>query len=325
MTFGKFWSFSGLIGILALALWLIPTTSGAQLLGANYPGDYGLESASQPPPGFWASALYVRYDGDKLLDAEGHSLALDPDELGQLDVNAYVLGGWYVTRATLFGANYGFMVFANWSDNTLESPILGMTNKTDIGFGDLYVQPINLGWHKENADYIFGLGVTAPTGRYSPDADDNLGMGMWTFEISGGITQRFGGDKSWNFAATAYLETNTEKEGTDQKVGNILTIEGGLGKNFAGGGLNLGLAYFAQWKLSEDQLGQDLEEALEGYDLGKNRGYGIGPEAVFAIAPNNKLIGTVSLRYLWEFGVRSNVQGSSFVVTGAFPIPSMSL
>ena len=312
-------------GLLALGFGLVPDNAEAQFLGANFPGDYGLNSATQPPPGFWLSALYVRYDGNDLVDRNGDSLAIDPANRGELDVNAYVLGGWYVTRAQLFGGNYGFMVFANFSDNVLEAPILGLTNKTGTGFGDLYVQPINLGWFKDRADYIFGLAFTAPTGRYSPDADDNLGQGMWSYEINAGATLYLDEAKSWNFAATAYFQTSSEKKDTDQKVGNILTIEGGLGKSFAGGGLNIGLAYYAQWKVSQDQLGQAIEEELGGIAPAKNRGYGLGPEAVFAIAPGNKLIGTISLRYLWETGVRSSVEGSIFVLSGAFPIPSMSL
>jgi len=314
-----------LLGIFTLVFLVIPNTSQAQLLGANFPGDYGLSSATQPPPGFWLSGVYVRYDGDKIVDKNGDSIAIDAAELGELDVNAYVLGGWFVTDATIFGGNYGFMIFPNWSDNTLESPILGLTNKSGTAFGDLYVQPFNLGWHKDQADYLFGLGVYAPTGRYTYGANDNTGLGMWTFEVSAGTTQYFDEAKTWNLAGTAFFETHTEKKGTDQKVGNILTIEGGLGKSFMNGGLNLGLAYVAQWKLSDDQLGKDLEDVLDGYDPGKNRGYGLGPEAVLAIARNDKLIGTVSLRYLWETGVRSSVQGSTFVLTGAFPIPSMSL
>ncbi len=313
------------LGILPLVFLIFPGTSQAQLLGANFPGDYGLSSATQPPPGFWLSGVYVRYDGDKIVDKNGDSIAVDPDELGELDVNGYVLGGWYVTNAKLFGGNYGFMIFPNWSDNTLESPILGLTNKSGTSFGDLYVQPFNLGWHKDQADYLFGIGVYAPTGRYTYGANDNTGLGMWTLEFSAGTTQYFDEAKSWNFAATAFFETHSEKNDTDQKVGNILTIEGGLGKSFMNGGLNVGVAYVAQWKLSQDQLGVDTEAELGGYNPGKNRGYGLGPEVVFAIARNDKLIGTISLRYLWETGVRSSVQGSTFVLTGAFPIPSMSL
>ena len=190
------------------------------------------------------------------------------------------------------------------------------------------MQPINLGWHNERADYMAGLGLYMPTGRYSPDGDDNLGSGMWSFELFAGATLYFDEAKSWSFAATGFYETHTEKQDIDQKVGDLLTFEGGLGKAFMGGGLNLGVAYFAQWKLSQDQLGQDIDQQLATAGLpqpGKHRGYGLGPEAVIAFANDTKLIGTLSLRYLWDLGVRTSVEGSTFVATATFPIPSLLL
>jgi hypothetical protein len=311
-------------GILAIILMANPAS--AQLLGANTLGDYGLQSGSQPPPGFWLAGVYFRYDGEKLIDRDGNEFL--PEYPGELDVNGISLAGWYVTNKKIFGGLYGFQIAPAFADNSLESPILGLTNKTSMGFGDLYVQPINLGWHNPRSDVIAGLGVTMPTGRYSPDADDNLGSGMWTFELFAGTTLYFDEAQSWHFAAAGFFETHTEKKDTDQKVGNILTVEGGLGKALLGGGLNLGVSYYAQWKLSQDRLGQDIDDALAVAGLptpAKHRGYGIGPEVIVAFANETKLIGTLSLRYFWETGVRTNVQGRTFMATATFPLPSMPL
>lgn len=305
---------------------LVAPTCQAQLLGANTLGDYGLQSASQPPPGFWLAGAYYGYDGDKLVDGDGNEFL--PEYPGDLDVNGLALVGWYVTGARVFGGLYSVQIVPAFTNNAFESPVLGMSSKTSMGFGDLYVQPINLGWHNERSDFTAGLGLTMPTGRFDPEADDNLGSGMWSYEIFGGTTLFFDDAKSWNLAATAYFETHSEKKDTDQKVGNLLTIEGGLGKSFMDGGLNVGAAYFAQWKLSADELGQAIDDELAALGLpqpGKHRGYGIGPEVVVAFASDTALIGTLSLRYLWDTGVRTNVQGSTFVATATFPIPSMSL
>ena len=59
--------------------------------------------------------------------------------------------------------------------------------------------------------------------------------------------------------------------------------------------------------------------------IGKNKGYGIGPEITLPIASKSKLYGFVNARYLWESGVRSNVEGEMFLLTLTFPIPSVSL
>ena len=100
-----------------------------------------------------------------------------------------------------------------------------------------------------------GLGVFAPTGRYTDGASDNTGLGMWSYELYGGTTVYLNEDRTWSFAALAFYETHSSKDDSDVKVGDILTIEGGLGKSWANGAAAFGVSYFAQWKVSEDELG----------------------------------------------------------------------
>ena len=174
------------------------------------------------------------------------------------------------------------------------------------------------------ADFIAGFGVFAPPARYDPDASDNLGMGMWSFEIMGGTTVYLDKAKSWNFAAAAFYETHTTKKDTDIKVGDIFTLEGGLGKSFMEGAMNVGVAYFAQWKVTADDPGGELQPVFEEL-FGKHRGFGVGPEVTFPIATKKKLIGFINARYVWEFGIRSQLEGSHFILAAAFPIPSIPL
>ena len=312
---------------LAAMLLLIPSQSSAQFNGFNTRGDYGLQSASQPPPGWYLIApMYVRYHTGEFKDSNGDAFL--PDEGDSLDVNAYVLGLIWVGEFTIFGGNYSFQIYPAWTNNNLEIPLFGVDQNTSTGFADLYLQPINLGWHTNRADYTAGLGVFAPTGRYEFLADDNIGLGMWGFEIFGGGTFYFDQAKSWHFAATAFYETHTEKKDTEIRVGDVLTIEGGLGWSFLGGAGMLGAAYYAQWKVTEDDFGKagDLIGALP-FDLpiGKNRVYGVGPELQIPIATKNKLIALLNARYLREFGARTSLEGDTFVFTATFPIPSVPL
>ena len=268
------------------ALLLYASQAHAQFLGHNAPGDYGLQSGTQAPPGIYLVApLYLRYDSDTVRNGLGNRSPLQAD----VGVNAYVFGVSWVSNVKVIGANYSFGVFPGFTDNKLEAPVIGVTQGVDTGFTDLYVQPINLGWHTERADFIAGLGVYAPTGRYELGANDNLGLGMWSFEVFGGTTVYFDEAKSWHVATTAYYETHTEKEGSDIKVGDILTFEGGLGKSFMQGALS------------------------------------VGPEVSIPIASKRKLYGFLNFRYLWETGVRNNLEGNLFVLTASFPIPSVSL
>lgn len=241
-----------------------------------------------------------------------------------MTANAYVLGLIWVSDYKILGGNYSFQVYPGFTDNTLEAPILGLDDSVSTGFTDLYFQPINLGWHTDRADFITGLGIYAPTGEYELGGSDNRGLGMWGFELFAGSTVYFDDTKSWHFATTAFYETHSDKKDTDIRVGDILTLEGGLGKSFMGGLITTGAAYYAQWKLTEDDLGIDSAR-FGGRSVGKNSVYGIGPELTVPLATSKKLYGFLNARYFWEFDAESTLEGETLVVTLSFPIPSTPL
>jgi len=311
--------------LLAGMLTITPGRTLAAFLGHNFHGDFGLQSGTQPDPGWYVSTMYLRYNGDRLLNSEGDPIGPDPSQPGSITANSYAAGVWYVSDFKILGGNYGFMAFPAFTDNGLEAPVFGLDQSTGTGFTDLYLQPINLGWHVEQADFIAGLGVYAPTGRYEPGASDNLGLGMWSFEAFAGATVYFDRARTWHFATTAYYETHTKKENTDIRVGDILTLEGGLGKSFMDGTLMLGISYYAQMQVTHDDVGSDIEQLLQGYKLGKQRVFGVGPEVTIPIATSSTLIGLLNARFFWETGARSTLEGTTFTVAFTFPIPSVSL
>jgi len=311
--------------VLCATLVVGPSQLHAQFNGHNTKGDFGLLSGSQAPPGFYlALPIYVRYDADTLRNSAGDRLTLDPDRRGSLDINAYVVGLVWVTEKKILGANYSIQAFPAFTDNAMEVPILGVDQGVSTGFTDLYIQPINLGWHLPRADFIAGLGIYAPTGNYEAGGDENLGLGMWSFELFGGTTVFLDKAKSWHFAATAFYETHTDKKDTNINVGDLVTVEGGLGWSFLQGAANVGVAYYAQWKVTNDDLGIDLD-LPPSLGIGKHRVYGVGPELTFPIATKKKLIGFLNARYLWESGARTTLEGNTFVFTATFPIPSIPL
>jgi hypothetical protein len=46
------------------------------------------------------------------------------------------------------------------------------------GASDLYLMPLQLGWHFTRADAVAGFALFAPTGRHTAGADDNVGKGL---------------------------------------------------------------------------------------------------------------------------------------------------
>jgi hypothetical protein len=299
--------------------------SFAGFSGHNTKGDFGLQSGSQLPPGWYLIApMYYRYEADAIKDRNGNDISIDPEGRGSLEVNAYVLGLIWVSEYKILGGNYSFQVYPGFIDNTLEAPILGLNESVSTGFTDLYIQPINLGWHKERVDFIAGIGVYAPTGEYELGGSSNRGLGMWSLEFFAGTTIFLDKAKSWHIATTAFYETHSDKDDTDINVGDILTLEGGVGKSFMDGALLVGASYYAQWKLTDDELGID-RPLFGNRSINKNRVYGVGPELTVPIATSKKLYGFLTARYLWEFGAESTTEGETFVATFSFPIPSVPL
>lgn len=312
-----------------LCLLLCSGYSFAQFNGFNSKGDFGLQSGTQPDPGCYLVApMYLRYSADEFRDANGNAVL--PDDADSLNVNAWVGGLIWVSGKKLWGGNYSFQVYPAWTNNNLAIPAFGVDDSVSTSFADLYFQPVNLGWRTSRFDFTAGLGIYAPTGRYEFGADDNVGLGMWGFELFGGTTAYLDAEKRWHFAATAFYETHTEKKDTDIKVGDLLTIEGGLGYSFLDGAASVGLAYYAQWKVTGDDLGSltgtiPVPPEFQAIPIGKHRIFGFGPEVSLPLVIGNKLVALLNARYFWETGARTQLQGRTFVFTATFPMPSIAL
>ena len=296
-----------------------PLAAHAQLNGHNSLGDFGLLSGSQSAPGLYLTSFYYRYDSDLLRDQNGDRVTLSPQDPGSIGVNAFAPVLSWVTDVQILGANYGAMAVLPFANIALAAPVLGFDLRTGTALGDLYLQPVTLGWHRDRADFIVGIGLFAPTGRYEDGADDNTGLGMWSFELSGGATVFFDEQKSWHVATTAFYEIHGGTKDSEQRVGDLLSLEGGFGKSFKDGTLNVGAAYYAQWKVTEDDFG------IPGLSFGKHRVFGLGPELTVPVATRDKLIAFVNARYMWESGARAKTEGTSLVITATFPIPSISI
>ncbi len=247
-----------IVVVLIVALFCTAVPAHAQLSGHNSKGDFGLQSGTQAPPGWYLVApMYYRYSADEFRDRNGDRFnAIDDGR--SVEATAWLTGAIWVSEHKVLGGNYSFVVFPGVTNNALGFPPLGVDDRVSTGFADLYFQPINLGWNTPRADFVAGIGIFAPTGEYEPVGSSNRGLGMWSYELFGGTTIYLDEAKSWHFAATAFYETHGKKDGTNVRVGDILTVEGGLGKSFMEGAVNVGIAYYAQWKLTDDDFGVDL-------------------------------------------------------------------
>jgi hypothetical protein len=140
---------------LLLGALVTATPAWAQLNGQNIKGDAGLKSGSQAPPGGYIVLPLYWYSADAVKDRNG-------DEVLRGSLDAFVGGPGFnfVTTKKLAGANYGFLVVLPFANNRLQGTEID--ENPGGGITDMYVQPLNLGWHFKNADVTAGYGIYLP-------------------------------------------------------------------------------------------------------------------------------------------------------------------
>ena len=318
--------------LLVSVLFVVP--AHAQLNGENLLGDMGVKSGTQPEPGLYVSTIYYRYRADSLKDARGRSVDADRSGQASQTINGGVPLVYYVTPKKVLGANFAAMAVVPFANGGLEAPGLGLSESASLGMSDLYVMPAQLGWHFDRADVLAGVAFFAPTGRYTAGASDNLGKGMWSYDVSAGGTLYVDSQRTLSLSTTAYWETHSRKEGdirvdhitlADAKVGDLLTLEGGAGKSFLHGAASVGVSYYAQWKTTPDDFGLSSPVSQLSGVPGHHRVWGFGPDVTIPIATRARLISLVNVRYMWEQGARLKTQGQSLTITTTFPVGGIKI
>ncbi len=222
----------------------------------------------------------------------------------------------WVSDFKILGANYGATALLAFAANTIQGNNADVNNSLTLT--DSYIQPIQLGWHNKRADFVASYQFYLPTGRYTAGASDNSGLGMFMNEFSAGTTLFFNDKKTIHFSALASYEINGKKKDTDIKTGDILSIEGGLGKTFymmnpektaPKGILNAGLIYYLQYKVTNDKIPVPVFGTIE---TDKDRVGGIGAEI------NYYHIGcstSAGFRWIAEVEAVNRFQGNTFFLT----------
>lgn len=90
-----------------------------------------------------------------------------------------------------------------------------------------------------------------------------------------------------------------------------------------------GAAYYAQWKLTADELGSYTLPggSTVSADLPNNKHdvFGIGPDVTLPVASKSTLFALVNIRYLWETGAHSKTMRNTLALTATCPVPSVKL
>ena len=236
-------------------------------------------------------------------DADGNDVLANSFE--GFDLRALFPTIIVVTPKKILGANYGFMVAPPFSTIRPERATLA-AGRTGLGI-QRHVCRAALSRVAYPAGRLrHRVWLLRADGRYEAGGSDNVGLGMWSHEIQFGTTVYLDAAKKISAATTAYFEMHSNKKDQDLKVGNLLTLEGGVAYNVPKIGGAFGVAYYLQNKLTDDSGADVPVLALRALNLyGQNKLFGIGPDVTMAVFQKGGTIGLVNFRYLWESAGRA--------------------
>lgn len=278
------------------ALLLDASVHAQQQLSHKTLGTVGLQAGSQANAGLYVVDQVAFYNATDLRDRTGRSLpvGLEADAIGN------VLGVAATFRIAPLGTYVGGAVGVPLASARVSTQD-PRASLDAFGFGDLYIQPIKLGWRVGPADAVVGYGLYVPTGQYEPGGGDGIGRGNLTQEPSLGGTLFFDAERRWSVSALASYDINGRKRGVDITRGSTLQIQGGAGTTVRRV-VDVGVAGYGLWQLTDDS-GTALPAVLRG---ARDRTYGVGPEIDVRIPPIRT---AVALRYEHDFLSQARPQG----------------
>ena len=193
------------------------------------------------------------------------------------------------------------------------------------GFGDMYVQPLNLGWHLgKRVDFNAGYAFVAPTGRYTPGASNNVGSGYWGNDITSGTTFYITKNKgtsanlatAWEIHGQRTVASVPAGQLSNKTPGQAFTMEWGLGqvlplKKDLSRLLQVGLVGYDQWQVSNN--GGTV--ILAGIPVPASRlpyysVHGIGFQSNFILPAKNL---SLFFKYYDEYRAKARPEGRTIV------------
>jgi hypothetical protein len=295
--------------LLVAAAWLLaPTTARAQQdLGHRVPGALGLYAGAQQPLGLYFGDRLQISSASRLYDHHGN-LIFSPGLHQQTIFDTF--GVAYTFDAPPLGAHVTAAVAAFGGRTTLDR-VNPTVNADHSGVGDLWVQPLELGWRVPHVDIVVAYAFYAPTGasRFGTPKG-GLGTGHWTQEFSLGGALYLDRARSWSASLLATYALNQKHRNVDLTPGDVVNVEGGIGKRLFGI-LDVGVASFAHWQVRDDR-GSDVPAMLRGV---RARRFAVGPE-LDLLVPRLRCL--ITLRYEHDLGLLARPAEQSLILAFTF-------
>jgi hypothetical protein len=331
---------------LSVSIAIMIGVSGLYAQAHFSPGVSSIRDFTVPEPGFYGAVYNYVYTTDRLNDSDGNkidSVLINPGpgsgvELQlDVDVDIYALAPvlTWVSDWKIAGARYAAYILPTFSNSSIRAAIStanGAGSSIDGGqfaAGDLFVQPVWLGWNAKHADVAAGYGFYAPVGKYDvltydlpivgevrATAPDNIGLGFWTHQMQGAVSIYPWENKATAITSALTYEINGKQKDLDFTPGSYLSWNWGFSQYLPlskDGNLlaEAGFMGYSQWQVSDSSGGDAKNPDVH------NQAHAAGFQAGLTYVPWNF---AVNFRYLNEFSARSRFEGQSFGVNMAVKI-----
>jgi hypothetical protein len=312
-------------------------------------GTFALNGATQLPEGFYYRNLWSYYHASgsffiqtgPLISSPQGSLSLNLSGSGSLDlfVDQNIVA--WTTPFKILGANYGCTIdipfaIADASGAASLEPVLNLPGRTVTlpslqssggitkgSIGDIYVEPINLGWHFRYLDAIVSSGFFAPTGPYNPAAKVNIGFGHWTGVFGLGGVAYADAEHTWSLSIYTHYLLYGSQLGNKYEIGDVVPFEWGAGKTFNLNNdilkqITIGAVGYAQWQVTNNQIYLTPTNGVENsvvhrLEHTRSQIYAAGP----GISALTKY-GYFTLSYYEEFGAKATPSGRQLMFSASF-------
>ena len=319
----------------ALGVVLLPAAAGE--IGHFGPGVVNIRDFAMPEPGFYGVLYNYGYASGRLNDADGNRInsvtinpgggpgvTLDID----VDVDVYVLAPTliWVSPWKVLGAKYGAFVSPTFGNTSVGASLTTQSGsgrsaeESQFGVGDLFVQPLWLGWTREHWDLALGYGFYAPIGKYDTEtitlpvigpltveAADNIGYGFWTHQIQGAVYWYPWADKRMAVGGALTYEIHGEKNDFDLTPGQNLTFNWGVSQYLPLRKdqtllLEIGPAGYSSWQITDDSGSAAASSPV------KDQVHAVGGQLGVTHVPWNAAL---NFHYFYEFAAEDRFQGQS--------------
>jgi hypothetical protein len=273
-------------------------------------------------PGFYFKQYSYYYTSNTFRDRNGNEVSTIPLPGGgtatlDVDVDVFVLAPTFmwVSDWEVLGAHYAAYAIPTFGNSSVGASLATETGfglsseESGFGVGDLFVEPIWLGWNRTHWDFAVGYGFYAPTGKFEQGAADNIGLGFWSHQFQGAVAWYPWAERGTAVVGAVTYEINQEVEDSDVTPGQRLSLNLGvsqylpLGKS--GFLAELGAVAYGQWQVTDDSGTNSFQSNVHDQIVG------IGPQLGLVYVPWNAAL---TFKWAHEFAAENRFEGDNFTL-----------